>query len=143
MSVHDPNSKYEKLRLTKRHEALLFDSVLETYVKARLTQPISAIDYCPDSRPFKWTPVLAEFIADVQSATEVILCDSHDQQGIWHTLSLRVAVEMGATGLPEPKVVSAKDAQAVAQKCARIYHARGLEPKQYFTRIKRRAEDRP
>jgi hypothetical protein len=128
--------------LGARHAALLFDSVLETYVKARLTQPISAIDYCPDSRPFKWTPVLAEFIADVQSATEAVLYNSPAQQDIWHQLSLRTAAEMGAAGLPEPKVVSAKDAQAVAQKCARIYHARGLEPKQYFTRIKQRSEDR-
>jgi hypothetical protein len=137
------SSKPERHGLTARYAALLFDSVLETYVKAKLTQPVSAIDYDPDSRPLKWTPVLAEFIADVQSATEAVLRDLPAEQEIWHQLSLHIAKDLGIPGLPEPRKISLTDANAVVQKCARIYFARGLEPKEYFTRIKRRAEDRP
>jgi hypothetical protein len=85
--------------------------------EGRLTQPISAIDYDPDIRPFKWTPVLAEFVADVQSATEAVLHDSPALQEIWHQLSLRIASEMGAVGLPEPRSVPAKDARDLARKC--------------------------
>jgi hypothetical protein len=143
LSVFVPNSKSERLGLTKRHEALLFDSVLEMYVKSKFTNPLSASNPDPDSRPFKWTHTLAEYIADVESATEAVLRDSPAEQAIWHELSIRVANEMGATGLPEPTTIPLQDASAVTRKCARFYHARGLEPKSYFVRVKQRSEDRP
>jgi hypothetical protein len=129
--------------LNVRHSARLFEAILQSYIKAKLTSPLSAIDYDPDSRPFKWVPALAEYVADVQSATERVLRDSPAEQGIWHQLSLHVAKDLGIPGLPEPRTIPLKDADAVIQKCARIYFARNLEPKEYFTRIKRRAEDRP
>jgi hypothetical protein len=128
--------------LSARHAALLFEAVVETYVKAKLTHPLSASNPDPDAvRPFRWTHALAEYIADVQNATETALRDSPTEQDIWHQLALRAAAEMGATGLPEPGIIYAKHARDVAKKCASVYHARHLEPKQYFRHIKQRAED--
>jgi hypothetical protein len=141
MSVYS-DSKYESLRLTKRHQALLFDAVVEMYVRAKFTNPLSASNPDPDSRFFRWTHALVEFIADVEHSTEAVL-RGPTEQAIWHQLSLRVANEMGAAGLPEPCTIPLKDASAVIQKCARVYHAKGLEPKTYFVHIKNRSEDRP
>lgn len=140
MSVNDSDSKYESLRLTKRHQALLFDAVVEMYVRAKFTNPLSASNPDPDSGSFKWTHGLVEYIADVESATEAVLRDPAEQV-IWHQLSIRAANQMGAVGLPEPHAVSLREATDVIQKSAQVYFDRGLEPKSYFTRVKRRAED--
>jgi hypothetical protein len=140
MSTNDSNAKYETLRLTKRHLALLFDSVIEMYVRAKFTNPLSASNPDPDSRSFKWTHGLVEFIADVESATESVLRDPAEQ-AIWHQLSIRAANQMGAVDSPEPHAISLREATDVIQKCARLYFDRGLEPKSYFIRVKRRAED--
>jgi hypothetical protein len=140
MSVNDSDSKYETIRLTKRHQALLFDAVVEMYVRAKFTSPLSASNPDPDSRSFKWTHGLVEYIADVESATEAVLRDPAEQ-AIWHQLSIRAANQMGAVDLPEPPAVSLREVTDIIQKCARIYFDRGLEPKSYFVRIKRRAED--
>lgn len=142
MSTNDSDSKYESLRLTKRHQAHLFDAVIEMYVRAKFTNPLSASNPDPDSRSFRWTHGLVEYIADVESATEAVLRDPAEQ-AIWHQLSIRAAVEMGVVGLPEPSAVSLREATDVIQKCARLYFDRGLEPRSYFIRIKRRAEERP
>jgi hypothetical protein len=127
--------------LNARHAALLFDSIVEMYVRAKFTSPLSASNPDPDSRSFRWTHGLVEYIADVESATEAVLRDPAEQ-AIWHQLSIRAANQMGAVGLPEPRAVSLCNATAVIKKCARIYFVRGLEPKAYFVRIKRRSEER-
>ena len=136
-AVRSVSRRYE---LNAKYLARLFEAVLQSYIRARLTSPLSAIDYDPDARPVKWVPALAEYVADVQSATELVLRDLPEQE-IWHELSLHIAKDLGIPGFPEPRQIPLKDANAVVQKCARIYAARDLEPATYFTRVKRRAED--
>lgn len=114
----DSISNSNRTRTQNRQRAADYEDVFyrtaQTYCLIRSYPPVAAASYDPNpnSRPHRWTPALAVFLADVEKATELSLRDNPEGQSVWFQL---------AAG----EVVKNKIAHQVIQRCGRLYAARG------------------
>lgn len=76
-------------------------------------------------RPTKLGPLAIDFTADVEIATEAALKDRPDLQAAW----LELAQEHSTNRTVAKEVI---------HRCGAEYTRRGLDPKEYFTHVKRR-----
>lgn len=123
--------------ITARHANNLFKAVVDAYVSARLTEPVSAINHDFSIRPRRWTPQVAEYIADVESSTARALRNSPILQAAWNQIAIACAVKAGAQLSVSPCRVTAAISAEVALRCGRVYHSRNLDPREYFAPTRR------
>ena len=133
LSEQDPN---EKVVLKSRSELsdrlTIVTGVIEAYLRIREAPPVVCVnlDPQPESRSHKWTPVGAEFCADVESALRRFLVIRPDR------ITLRQAWETLLQREDYSRITSSE--RTLVMALAPIFTRNGLSPHLYFRHIRKR-----
>jgi hypothetical protein len=111
-----------------RQDQAYFQGVTAAYSDLRELSPLVACNLDDTAPTRRRTPVVSEFICDVELATRRVL----------KTPELFRAWEQIVAG----ETIPTRLANIITGRCGAIYRRRGLIPSEYFRTIKRRAGER-
>jgi hypothetical protein len=113
----------------------IFESVIKAYIHNRFClnlAPLQAMQFHPEAGAHRRNVHHSiEFCADVEKATKVALLGNP----LWEDCIDQLLKELCGDSVDDTFSLGLR--AEVVSKCARIYRARGLEPANYFRKLKR------
>jgi hypothetical protein len=109
-----------------------FDLVLESYIEhmINLKWPLCAVNIDPMSKNRRRPAQSIEYLTDIRNACGAVLTERHEQDALDSIL-----VEMVNGTVNESLSLGLR--WTVTEKCAKAFLARKLQPRKYFTHIRK------